>query len=92
MGVRMDTEIVVNRLVIHIKLLIPALNDITGYPDHAFDKIFVRILWEFKDNDVFAPGFFKGNDNFIPVRYFNPVKKFIHQDMIPDLQGLFHGS
>lgn len=86
----MDTEIVVNRLVIHKKLLIPAFDDISGHPDHALNKIFVRILWEFKDNDVFAPRFFKGDDYFIPVRYFYSVKEFIYQDMIPDLQGLFH--
>ena len=80
----MDTEIVVYQLVIHIKLFIAALNDIASYPDHALDKIFMGILWEFKNNNVFAFGFLKGNDNFIPVRYFNSVKKFIYQDVIPD--------
>ena len=29
---------------------------------------------------------------FVPIRNFNAIEKFVNQDMISDLQCLFHGS
>ena len=79
-------------LLIHPELFITALHKVAANSDYPLDEIFLWILGIFKHNDVGSLGCFKGYDGFTPVRNFNTVKEFIYQDVIADLQGLFHGT
>ena len=80
----MDPIVMIHRLVIQIKLFIPAFNDVTGHPDNPLDKIFVRVHRIFEYNDIVSLGRFESNDGFVPVGYLNAINKFADQNVITD--------
>ena len=90
MRVRIDAVVVIYLLLVDIELFVAGFHDITADPDDAFNEIFVGILGKFKYNDIAPLGCFEGNDGFVPVRNLDTVEKFVDQDVIADLQGLFH--
>lgn len=92
MRIAVNAIVMIDPLLIDEKPLIANLDLISGNADNALDKIFVRVDWIFKDDDVTPPGFFEWDNGFTQIRYFYSVYKFIDQDVITDLQGLLHGS
>jgi len=91
-GIRVNPMIMVQQLMVDINFFIADLNDISGNADDPLDKILAGIFGKFKHHnipafrvcDVYEGGLQKWN--------LNPVYKFIDQDMVSDLERLFHGS
>ena len=88
----MNPVVVIERLVIHVKPLVAAFYHITADPDYPFDEILIRIKGEFKHNDVAPVGRLNGNNGFVQIGNFNPVYKFVHENVVADKQGLLHGA
>ena len=80
----------IDPLLIDIQLFIANLNLISWNADNTLDKILVGVDRIFKDDDVAPPGFFEWNNGFMQIRYFHSVYKFIDQNVVTDLQRLFH--
>ena len=83
---------VVLGLAIHEDLLVALLDNITGYAHHAFDIIHFRVAREFKDDNIPPVRFFDRNQRLVGEGHANAVDKFIDQDMVPDEQGILHGT
>ena len=91
-GICMNTIIVIKALVVNIDLFVTALNHITGNPDYPLDKILVRVFRKFKNDNIATFRIFDGNNCGHQKRQLDPVNKFIHQNVVPDLKSLLHGT
>ena len=89
--IRVNAGIMFQKLMVYINFLIADFNNIPGNADDPFDKIFAGIFGEFKHHNISAFWICNGNQGGLYKRQFNSVDKFIDQDMVSDLEGLFHG-
>ena len=91
-GRRWEDVGLVKRLAIDIDPLAPNLYLISGQPDDPFDEVPTLIVGVLEHDDVlpaWGPG---ANDPGIQHRNANAINEFVHQDMIPNLQGGHHGA
>jgi len=86
------TVLVIKGLAIDEELLVLHLDSVTRDSDDPFYEIFALVLRVNEDNDVPPPGGADRDQGCLEIRELNPVKEFVHQDMVAYQQGRLHGS
>lgn len=90
--IEMPAMVRLQQFAIYIHFFVPDLYDIPRQTDHTLDKILARIHRIFKDDDVPSFRLTDGDDRFVDKWQLNAIYEFVHQNMITDQQGRFHGT